>query len=46
MQNTADKIKKRDKPNDVFYTPIPLVKTHLEFIRDEIKDGDSILDRV
>lgn len=26
MQNTADKIKKRDKPNDVFYTPIPLVK--------------------
>jgi len=44
MQNTADKIKKRDKPNDVFYTPIPLVKTHLEFIRYEIKDGDSILD--
>lgn len=38
-QSISHKIKHRDKPNDVFYTPGPLVDTHIQFVRDLIHDG-------
>jgi len=44
MNKTADNIKKRTSSNDVFYTPIPLVRTHLDFIKTEVRAGDIILD--
>jgi hypothetical protein len=37
-------IKDRTKPNDIFYTPIDLVKTHLMYIKEYVKDGDVIFD--
>ena len=39
-----DKIKKREKPNDIFYTPLPLVKFHLNFVKDYVEKDDLILD--
>jgi hypothetical protein len=42
--STAHKIQKKEKPNDVFYTPIDLVKTHLEIIKPYVKEKDLILD--
>ena len=44
MNKTADKIKKRDTVKDVFYTPLSLVKTHLEYVKKYIEDGDIIFD--
>ena len=38
------KIKKRKTANDVFYTPIPLVKIHLELLRQYVGDNDLIYD--
>jgi hypothetical protein len=32
-------IKNRTSPNDKFYTPIPLVETHINFIKDLIGEG-------
>jgi len=37
-------IKKRSNPNDVFYTPLPLVKIHLEFVKEYVDEGDIIFD--
>ena len=37
-------IKKRDTPKDVFYTPLTLVKVHLDFITEFIKEGDKWFD--
>jgi hypothetical protein len=42
--NIANDIKLRDKPNDVFYTPIEVVKIHLEFVKPYIKKGFKIYD--
>jgi len=45
MTSTINRtIKERLKPNDVFYTPIDLVKTHLMYIKEYVKDGDVIFD--
>lgn len=44
MQTASHSIKKREKPNDVFYTPIPLVKLHLDYIKEYTKPGDLIFD--
>ena len=38
------KIKKRKTSNDVFYTPIPLVKIHLELLRQYVGENDLIYD--
>ncbi|MFY8160709.1 MAG: hypothetical protein ACOVNU_05215 [Candidatus Kapaibacteriota bacterium] len=38
------KIKQRTTANDKFYTPIELVKTHLEYVKEYIEDDDIILD--
>jgi type I restriction-modification system DNA methylase subunit len=38
------KIKNRETPNDVFYTPKDLVKTHLEIIKPMIKEKDIIFE--
>ena len=37
-------VKQRKTANDVFYTPIPLVKIHLEFIKQYVDKGDLIFD--
>lgn len=42
--SVGHKIKNKDKPNDVFYTPLNLVKKHLEIIKPFVKDKDIILD--
>ena len=44
MDKISRKIMKREKPNDVFLTPISLVETHINFIKDLVRDGDKILD--
>jgi len=44
MDKTSKKIMKREKPNDVFLTPISLVETHINFVKALISDGDTILD--
>jgi hypothetical protein len=44
MNKTADKIKKRDNAKDVFITPLPLVKKHLEYVKKYVRDGDIIYD--
>jgi hypothetical protein len=44
MTEKANKIKKRETPNDVFYTPIPLVKVHLDFIAEYVKPEDKWFD--
>jgi hypothetical protein len=41
---TNDNIKKRETPNDVFYTPIDLVKIHLDYIKSYVDKNDKILD--
>ena len=41
---TASKIKIKTNPNDIFNTPLLLVKKHLEFIYEYIDDNDIILD--
>jgi len=40
----ANGIKLRANAKDVFYTPLPLVKTHLEYIKEYVADGDVIFD--
>ena len=37
-------IKKREKANDVFYTPLPLVRVHLELVKQYVCNGDLIYD--
>lgn len=37
-------IKKKPVANDVFYTPISLVKIHLDKMKKYVKEGDHILD--
>ena len=37
-------IKKREKPNDIFMTPPPLVITHIEYIKHLIQPTDKILE--
>jgi len=46
MDKTAKNIKKRKgkEVKDVFYTPIPLVKLHLDYVKEFIKDGDTVFD--
>jgi hypothetical protein len=41
---TNDNIKKRETPNDVFYTPINLVKLHLNFVKEYLGENDIIYD--
>lgn len=41
---TSDKIKKRATPHDKFYTPIELVKFHLQYVKEYVDTGDKILD--
>jgi type I restriction-modification system DNA methylase subunit len=42
--NINHKIKKREKANDVFYTPLNLVKKHLDLVKPYVKDDDIIFD--
>ena len=42
--NINHKIKKREKANDVFYTPITLVNQHLKMIERYVDEEDIILD--
>jgi hypothetical protein len=42
MSLIAKNIQKREKANDKIYTPIKLVKTHLEFMKKFIKDNDIL----
>ena len=42
MDRINDKIKKREKPKDVFITPIELSKSHIEMI--DTHDDDIWLD--
>jgi len=44
MDKTAKKIQNREHPQDVFYTPLPLVRTHLEYVKQYVKDDDIIFD--
>lgn len=37
-------IKKRTIANDKFYTPVKLVKNHLEYVKEYVEDNDKILD--
>jgi hypothetical protein len=39
IDQVSKNIQKRENPNDVFYTPIDLVKTHLEMVKPLIQDG-------
>ena len=41
---TNTDIKKRETPNDVFYTPLDLVKIHLDYVKPYVNTGDKILD--
>lgn len=44
MHNISTKIKNRKNANDVFITPIPLVETHINYVKHLVKDNDTILD--
>lgn len=44
MNNTATAIKNKNKPNDVFYTPIGLVQKHLEYIKEYVDENDIIFE--
>ena len=44
MNKSSEKIVKKEKPNDIFYTPIKLVKKHLEIVKPYVKPKDKILD--
>ena len=44
FNQVANNIKKREQPKDVFYTPEPLVRTHLEYISKYVKENDIIFD--
>ena len=44
MINTLNKIRNREVPNDVFYTPIELVKIHLKKVSPYVKPDDVIYD--
>jgi DNA modification methylase len=44
MDKTATKIKNKDKPNDVFYTPITAVNIHLKLVDEYVKENDMIFD--
>ena len=35
-------IKKRDNPNDRFYTPLSLVKIHLDYVKEFVNENDII----
>jgi hypothetical protein len=37
-------IKKREKSNDIFYTPIQLVEKHLEYVKEYVAEEDVIFD--
>ena len=37
-------IKKREKSNDVFYTPLTLVNAHLKLLDEYVEEGDVIYD--
>ena len=39
-----DNIKKRESANDVFYTPVDLVKIHLNYIKNYVDENDIIYD--
>ena len=40
--NISHDIKKRENPNDKFYTPISLVKIHLDYIKEFVNENDII----
>jgi hypothetical protein len=44
MQETYRTIKNRSKPKDIFYTPLSVVKIHLDLVRPFIKEKDIIYD--
>jgi len=44
MDKSSNKIKNRPIANDVFITPIPLVKTHIDICREYIEPNDLLLD--
>jgi hypothetical protein len=44
LSNINHGIKQRVVAKDVFYTPLPLVKTHLDYIKEYVADGDVIFD--
>lgn len=44
MNIIANSIKLKPKPNDIYYTPILLVKKHLEFIKEYVEENDIIFD--
>jgi type I restriction-modification system DNA methylase subunit len=44
ISNIQTKIKKREKANDIFYTPIDLVKIHLNLVKEYVSKDDIILD--
>jgi hypothetical protein len=37
-------IKKREKANDVFYTPLALVRVHLNIVKEYVCNGDVVFD--
>ena len=44
LSKIATNIQNRDTANDVFYTPIELVKTHLKIVKPYVKPNDIIYD--
>jgi hypothetical protein len=44
MSKISHNIKKRENPNDVFLTPLSLVKIHLDLIEPYIKENDKWYD--
>lgn len=44
MHKIHDSIKKRDIAKDVFYTPLSLVKIHLDLVKPLIKENDIVYD--
>ena len=44
MDKIQKKIKQRAVPNDIFLTPLPLVKIHLGLVKKYVDDNDLILD--
>jgi type I restriction-modification system DNA methylase subunit len=44
MEEIFRNIKKRANPKDVFYTPIELVRIHLELLKSLVKEDDIIFD--
>lgn len=44
FSKNANTVKNKTIPKDVFYTPIKLVKNHLNFIKEFVDNNDVILD--